>query len=710
MQQVVQNLRTGKLECPVVPDPIAQPGEILIANRASIVSAGTEKMAMDLARKSLLGKALERPDHVRRVLEKLKQEGLISTVLQVRAKLEESIVLGYSSAGQVLAVGAGVQGIKPGDRVASNGPHAGIVSVPRNLCALVPDAVPTDQAAYAVLGAIALNGVRLARTGLGETAFVIGLGLVGQIAVGLLKAGGCRVIGTDLEPWKCELALRMGAEAARPDLTDADLRGMTKGLGADAVLIAASTPSDAPVQLAAEAVRQKGRVVAIGAVGLNLPRRPFYFKEAELVVSCSYGPGRYDPDYEDRGRDYPVGHVRWTEQRNLQSVLDLMASGRLDLSPLTTHRFKIEEAEKAYAMIEAGQERFVGIVLEYPEAAPGQASRRVTRRSATPGGKPGIGMLGAGSFAKGVLLPALQKVGSFRPRMLCSAGGVSAGKAADKFDFEVVTTDEQQVFQDPDVNVVFIVTRHDLHAEQVRRALAARKHVFVEKPLALTAEDVAAIDGMMEGAGPILMVGFNRRFAPSIRAAKDAFAGVRDPLTVSIRINAGALPPEHWTQSPEQGGGRIIGEACHAIDLATFLAGAPPVRVFAESVGGPDAPPITEDQCFITLRHANGAVSSIGYLAGGDRSFAKERVEVMGGGRIAIVEDYRELTTVANGKVKTGKRWQQDKGHRAEIEAFARALSGGGPSPIPWHEIRAVSLASILAVRSLREGLPFDIP
>lgn len=709
MHQVIQNLRTGKLQIGQLPEPAAAPGEILIANHASVISTGTEKMTMELARKSLVGKALQRPDQVRRVLEKFRTEGLLSTISQIRSKLDESMSLGYSSAGVVLAAGRSTRGFKPGDRVASNGPHAGIVAVPQHLCAQVPDAVPFEQAAYAVLGAIALNAVRLARVGLGDTAFVIGLGLVGQITVALLRANGCRVFGTDPDLSKCELALKIGAEAARPNFGSADLMDRTRSIGADAVLIAASTPSDGPIQLAADTVRTKGRVVAVGAVGLNLPRRPFYFKEAEFVVSCSYGPGRYDPEYEDRGKDYPVGHVRWTEQRNLQAVLDLLGTGRLDLSMLTSHRFKIEDGEKAYAMIEQGTEPYLGIVLEYPDVPAEQRPRRLERRAPKPDSAPGAGVLGAGNFARTVLLPLLRKAG-LRPRILCAGSGLSAGHAAEKFDFEAATTDEDAVFADPAVNMVFVITRHDQHAPQILKALKAGKHVFSEKPLALTEDEIAAIDAARETSDAILMVGFNRRFSPAAQAVRKHFADVSAPVTVSIRMNAGSLATDHWTQSEEEGGGRLIGEACHAIDLATYLTGSRPVRVYADSIGGPAAPSVIDDQCFVTLRHANGSISSIGYLAGGDRAYGKERVEVLGGGRLAVIEDFREVTTAMNGKVKTEKKWQQDKGHRAEIEAFAEAVAKGGPSPISWEELRAVSLAAILAVRSLREGIPFEIP
>lgn len=707
MFQVVQSLKSGALSVKQLPEPAAGPGEVLIANRYSVLSAGTEKMALELARKSLVGKALERPDHVRRVLEKLRTEGLLSTISQVRSKLDESMSLGYSSAGTVLAVGRGVRGFRPGDRVASNGPHAGVVAVPKYLVASVPENVPLDLAAYGVLGAIALNGVRLAKLGLGDTAFVVGLGLIGQIAVALLKANGCRVLGTDLDPAKCELALKMGADAARPDFAAAEVLERSRGIGADAVLIAASTPSDAPVALAADAVRPKGRIVALGAVGLNLPRRPFYFKEAEFVVSCSYGPGRYDPEYEDRGHDYPAGHVRWTEQRNLQAVLDLMGSGRLDLAPLTTHRFTIDAAENAYAMIEEGKERYLGILLEFPDSAK-QAAAPAAKKPAPK--ELGVGVLGAGNFAKTVLLPILRKTPKLHPRVICAGSGLSAGHAAEKFDFDLAVTDEDQVVADPGVGVVFVLTRHDQHAPQILKALKQGKHVFTEKPLALTEDEIAEIDAALAGSASMLMVGFNRRFSPAAREARKLFASTSSPLTVSIRMNAGSIPAEHWTQSEEEGGGRLIGEACHAIDLATYLTGSRPVRVYADCIGGPSAPKITEDQSFITLRHANGSISSIGYLAGGDRAYGKERIEVLGGGKLAVIEDFRELTTASGGKLKSDKRWQQDKGHRAEIEAFAEALLKGGPSPIPWEELRAVSLAAILAVRSLREGIPFDLP
>lgn len=713
MKQVVQNIRNGHIRRLEVPDPIAVPGHVVVANAVSLISAGTEKIARELAKKSLFQKARERPDQVRRVLEKMRQEGLLATLKQVRGRLEEPMPLGYSSAGIVLAVGQGVQGLRPGDRVASNGPHAGVVSIPQHLCARIPHGVSYDQAAFAVLGAIALQGFRLSELSLGETALVIGLGLVGQLTVQILKAAGCRVIATDLDASKCDLALTLGADVARPNLEAETIGELTEGLGVDGVLIAAATSSDRPIKLAGDAVRKKGRVVIVGAVGTRFPRTPFYLKEAEIVVSCSYGPGRYDPFYEDQGHDYPPPYVRWTEQRNLQGVLDLMGSGRVDVTSLITHRFDIEQVEEAYRLIETGSEPFIGVLLRHSEGDPEPPVRRIELRASPASGRVGVGCVGAGTFAKSVLIPALQEAKDLDLRVLCSAGGLSAAAAGERFGFATVTTDAEAVFADPDVRAVFLATRHDLHGSQVLKGLRAGKHVFVEKPLALEVDEVLAIERQLAestGAGPLLMVGFNRRFSPAAHKVKEFFRDRSGPLTLSFRFNAGAIPADHWVHDPEVGGGRILGEACHAIDFLTFLAGSPPVRVFGESIGGPNAPEITEDQCFLTLRHADGSVSSIGYLAGGDRAFPKERVEAFGGGRVAVIEDFRHVTMTVGGRTQRHRPFQQDKGHRAEVSAFARAIVEGGSAPIPWSELRSVSLATILAARSVREGVPFPIP
>lgn len=712
MQQIVQSVRTGHLFARHVPNPALQPGRVLIANRMTLISAGTEKIARELAQKSLLAKAKSRPDHVRRVLEKVRNEGLWSTVQQVREKLDDPMPMGYCSAGTVIACGRGVQEFKPGDRVASNGPHAEVVCVAKNLCARIPDDVQFDQAAFTVLGAIAMQGVRLSNVSLGETVLVVGLGLVGQITVALLKAAGVKVIGTDPDLAKCELAKQMGASVARAGIGAVDVETLTGGLGADAVLITASTTSNAPIELAANAVRQKGRVVLVGVVGLELDRRPFYFKEAEFVVSCSYGPGRYDAKYEEAGQDYPAAYVRWTEQRNLQAVLDLMAHGRLDVSPLISHRFAIQDAAQAYDLIEKGEHPYLGILLEYPEANSQQFSPTIKLKAAQKQGAIGVSALGAGNFARMVLLPKLCAVSGVRPEVICSAGGGSAAHVGNKLGFATATSDEAQVFDAETTDAVFVITQHHQHAEQVLRGIRAKKHVFVEKPLCMHVKELAAIEGELTSAAPhssLVMVGFNRRFAPAAIAVREFYSNVIEPLTVSIRFNAGAIPADHWTQDDEVGGGRIVGEACHAIDLATFLTGSPVVRVFAESIGGPMAPRITDDQCFITLRHANGSISNVAYLAGGDKACPKERVEVFGGGKVAIIDDFRIAEAWSGGKRRKLWKGSQDKGHQAELAAFINAIRVGGDAPISWEELRATTLASILAVRSLREGMPIDL-
>jgi predicted dehydrogenase len=454
-------------------------------------------------------------------------------------------------------------------------------------------------------------------------------------------------------------------------------------------------------------------VVLVGVVGLELDRRPFYFKEAEFVVSCSYGPGRYDPNYEDRGHDYPPAYVRWTEQRNLQAVLDLMATGRLDVTPVISHRFPIERAPEAYELIDRGTEPYLAILLTFDAAHESRVTRRIMLRpAASPNGKVPVGVLGAGNFARMVLLPAIRACDELYPSVLCSAGGVSAVHSGAKCGFESATTDELAVLSDPSVQAVFSATRHDQHARQVLCALRQGKSIFVEKPLCLTVEELREIEQALEAAGdaaPLVMVGFNRRFSPAAMYVREFFADVRLPLTVSIRFNAGAVAPDEWVQNDQVGGGRVIGEACHGIDLATYLIGSPPVRVFGESIGGLQAPAVTDDQCFLTLRHANGSISNIAYLAGGDKVYPKERIEVFGGGRIAVIDDFRAVTTCTGGRMRQQKWKQQDKGHRAEVRAFAKALREGGPAPISWAELRAVTLASILAVQSLREGLPIDL-
>jgi predicted dehydrogenase/threonine dehydrogenase-like Zn-dependent dehydrogenase len=714
MKQITQSVKSGQTRIADIPAPIVRPGHVLIANMASLISAGTEKMIVELTSKSLLGKARARPDHVKRVLEKIKNEGLFNTIRQVREKLDDVMPMGYSSAGIVLATGHGVQEYKPGDRVSSNGPHAEVCCVSRNLCAKIPDNVSYEHASFAVVGAIALQGVRLAKTTIGDTVLVIGLGLVGQLAVGILAGAGCRVIGTDLDPNKCLLAKKMGAFHAAPGISASQVEGLTGGLGADAIVITASTKSNGPITLASEAVRKKGRIVLVGVVGLELDRRPFYFKEAEFVVSCSYGPGRYDPSYEDKGQDYPAAYVRWTEQRNLQTVLDMIGSGRLNVAPLISHEFPIEGALEAYGMIETNSAPYVGVILKYAAPTETRLLKSINLAPKGPASNHGVGVLGAGNFARLVLLPAIKAVPGVTPHTICSATGVSASKAGEKLGFANITADDNVVIDNPEVATVFSITRHDLHAQHVLRAVNAGKNIFVEKPLCLTAEELTQITQAVADAGdkaPLVMVGYNRRFAPAAIALKKHFAKANEPLTLSYRFNAGAIPKEHWTQDDTVGGGRLLGEACHAIDFAIFITGSPVVRVYAESIAasGSGAGKIVDDQCFITLRHANGSVSSIAYLAGGDKSFPKERCEVFGAGRVGVLDDYKSLSLTANAKTSIEKLSGQDKGHNAEVVAFLSAVTGKAPAPIPFPELVNSTLAALMTVLSLREGLPIDL-
>ena len=706
MRQVVQEVGTGKTLVREFPDPMAPPGGVLVANVVSMVSAGTERYVVELAKKSLLGKARERPDHVRRVLQKMRQEGVFTTIQQVRAKLDEPMALGYSAAGVVLECGRGVSDLSPGDRVAVAGPHAEIVAIGRNLVARIPENVSFEQAAYGAIGAIALEGVRLAKAQLSERVVVIGLGLIGQITVALLKAQGCRVFGLDLDPKKLELAKVFGADAVGLGNPREAIAQFTDQRGADAVIITAATDSNEPIELAAEVARVRGRIVLVGVAGLNIPRPPFFMKELEFTVSGSLGPGRGDPQYEERGIDLPFGHVRWTAGRNLVAVLDVISQGRLPVEKLTTHHFPIERAEGAYELITAKKEPFLGVAVTYPPP-PERRKRRIELAVAPRADGVGVSVIGAGNFARLVLLPALAKVGGTRLRGLVSAKGMNAEYSGRGLGFAFAATDVDEVLRDPQTHAVFVLTRHDLHAELVVRALEAGKHVFVEKPLCITFAELSRIAETVERLGdqcPMLMVGFNRRFAAPTQKMREFFAGA-GPLSVHYRFAPGELPKEAWPNDEDIGGGRLVGEACHAIDLVTALIGAPPVRVHAESIG-PEGVPTSDDRTAIVIRHANGGVSTVSYQAGGDRGGPTERIEVFGGGRTATLEGWDALELWRSGNAEK-KSYGKDKGHAAEVEAFVRACRGGA-WPISWSDLYGVTWASLAAIQSLREGRPVD--
>lgn len=716
MKQVLQFVDSGATHVRELPTPVCARQEVLIANAASVISAGTEKAVIELAKRSLLGKARERPDQVRRVLQKVRQEGVVDTWRQVRARLQEPLALGYSSAGVVLEVGRDVRRFRPGDRVASAGAHAEAVIVPQTLVATVPDHVPFDEACYATIGAVALNGLRLAQVGLGDRVAVIGLGLIGQIAIQLGRAAGCRILATDVDAGRLALARELGADTGSGDTFAALVDQATEGHGADAVLITASGSDNAALCLAAAVARKRARIIAVGAIGLDVPRREFYPKELELVVACSYGPGRYDPRYEEGGTDYPYAYVRWTEQRNLEAVLEQMALGRLDVRRVTTHRFPIDRAEEAYDLIRAGTEPHLGVVLTFTAE-----SRNLSKRVALPAGHGrtlradgtiGVGLVGAGVYGSSVLAPALVRVPGVRPRIICSAGGVSAAIAGERLGFEAATTTYEGVIADPDVDVVVIATPHHLHAEQAGAALRAGKHVFIEKPLAIDAAQLEAFCDLLHelgSAAPLWMVGFNRRFAEPTLAVANLFAPCRGPLTLNYRFNAGMLPRDHWLHDPETGGGRLIGEACHALDLAAFLLRGRIVRVFA------DAPPVAgrqpggDDQASMVARFDNGSVATISYVSGGTKAFPKERIELFGGERVGVIDDFRSVTLSAEGQTKQRTFATRDKGHRQELERFFAAVRNGSGPPIPYASTLNVSAAALAVVQSLRTGSPVEV-
>jgi predicted dehydrogenase len=695
-----------------VPPPSARAGGVLVRTVRSLVSAGTEKMVVELARKSLLAKARARPDLVRKVISTTRKEGVLNALRKARTRLETPIPLGYSAAGVVVEVGEQVSEYQVGDRVACAGAgyanHADYNYVPRNLVARIPDGLGMDAACFATVGAIAIQGVRQAAPTLGERVAVLGLGLIGQLAVQLLRANGCRVLGFDPNPQRAKLAEELGAHTAVASDLENAAEGFARGQGIDAVIVAASSASAGPLEQAGEISRLRGRVVVVGLVGMEIPRSLYYRKELDLRMSMSYGPGRYDPVFEERGFDYPIAHVRWTEQRNLEAFLDLAAEGRLDLDRLTTHRFSIDDALDAYQLISSGREPYLGVVLEYgaddeSPTAPAPSVPLASRPAA--GERVGIGLLGAGSFGQSVLLPALKKAGGIDNVAIASAGGMTARRIGEQYGFRMATADVDGVIRNSDVNAVFVLTRHNLHAPLVIRALEAGKYVFCEKPLALSVDELEAIARAREGAPGDVMVGFNRRFAPLVGEIERHFQDRSHPLVMQYRINAGFIPPEDWIFDPVEGGGRILGEVCHFVDLLQHLAGAPPRRVFAESIAG-DTRYRGDDNVSLTLRFADGSLATVVYTAAGDSRVPKEYLEVFGEGRAAILEDFRTLSLTRDGGTRKLRSANQDKGFEEETRRFLAAVRTGSPAPIPFEQSLATTRATLAALTSLRSGQP----
>jgi predicted dehydrogenase/threonine dehydrogenase-like Zn-dependent dehydrogenase len=722
MRQLLQDARTGELKVAQVPAPQLLPGCVLVHVAASLVSAGTERASAEFASKNMLAKAKARPDLVRDVMAKMRRDGLSATMQTVRSRLDQSQSVGYSSAGVVVAIGDGIADIGVGDRVACAGAgyavHAEFACVPRMLVAKIPEAasefsyrVSYEEAAFGTVGAICLHGIRTSNVALGDTVAVIGLGLLGQITVQLLKAAGCRVFGMDLLRQRADLALTSGAEAVCTGIREfRDLCFQkTGGVGIDSVLITAETPSSDPVNLAAEIARDRAIVVAVGTIGMELQRKLYYEKELDFRISRSYGPGRYDTAYEQKGRDYPIGHVRWTETRNMKAFLQFIAERKLDLPALTTHRFPMEEAMRAYELITGStREFFLGVLITYAdaesEAAPNLPEKIPVSPAVNSSDSIGLGVLGAGNFAQNTLLPALKTIAGVSFVGVCNATGPRSRNAAEKFGFSYCSNSEADLLQDANINAVLIATRHNLHAGQALAALRAGKAVFCEKPLCLNeSELVALVLASKEQNAPLLMVGFNRRFAPMAVEMKRFLSEIHEPLAIHYRVNAGYVPTDHWTNDPEQGGGRILGEVCHFVDFLCFLAGACPIEVHAQIVGNPGQ--YSMDNIIASFKFANGTLGTISYLANGDKSASKDRVEVFGGGAVAILEDFRRLELVRNGRKKiTRARWSQDKGHKAEMHAFIDALRGKTPPPISFEQIVGSTLATLRVQNSCQTG------
>ncbi|MCH7479771.1 MAG: bi-domain-containing oxidoreductase [Chloroflexi bacterium] len=716
MKQLLQNLRNGKIDIEDVPVPTPGPGMILIRTAASLVSAGTERMVVEFAEKSLVGKARSRPDLVRQIWDKAKREGIFSTVQAAFRRIDQPMPLGYSSAGTIVALGEGVPGFQAGQRVACAGGgyalHAEYSIVPKNLVTALPDSVSFEAAAFSTLGAIALHGFRLAEPQIGERVAVVGLGLLGLLTAEIAKAAGCQVFGVDLDPRRVELAKELGVRAVLREGAEESAQSFSQGVGFDAVLICADAPSNDPINFAGAVARDRARIVAVGAVDLELPRAVYFQKELTFMVSRSYGPGRYDAGYEEGGRDYPIGYVRWTEGRNLEAVVAMLADGSLDVPPLISHRIPIEAAADAYELITGKREEpYLGIILTYPEFNTSdstnrdikilkQKARRVERSDHV-----NLGVIGAGNFATATLLPALRSLKNLELIGIAAPSGLSAQQAARRYKFNYATSNESKLLDDSQINTVAILTRHNLHAEQVVAALQAGKHVFCEKPLALNEAELSEIESELKKEDcPLLTVGFNRRFAPMSKELKQFLSDRNEPLVAHYRVNAGHLPTDHWLHDPAQGGGRIVGEACHFVDMLTYLVGASPISVVAR--GLPHMQRYREDNVVLTFTFPEGSIGTVTYLANGDTAVSKEKIEVFVEGRVAVLDDFRSLKIVRAGKTKTKRhRWKQNKGHNNEWLVFIKSIRETGIPPIPYEEIFGVTRATFAAIDSLRNDI-----
>jgi predicted dehydrogenase/threonine dehydrogenase-like Zn-dependent dehydrogenase len=709
MKQILQDMASGATTVVEAPTPKCSTGHVLVRSTVSLISAGTERMLVGFGKAGYLEKARQQPEKVRMVLEKVRTDGLLTTVEAVQSKLSQPLPLGYCNVGEVIEVGAGVPDIRPGDRVVSNGPHADVVKVPRNVCAVIPESVGDESAAFVVVASIGLQGIRLAQPTLGESFVVTGVGLIGLLTVQLLRAQGCRVLAVDFDETKLALARGYGADTCNPGRGEDPIAAglaFSRGTGVDGVIITASTRASDPVTQAARMCRKRGRIILVGVTGLELNRADFYEKELTFQVSCSYGPGRYDADYEQGGHDYPIGFVRWTERRNFEAVLDMIASGAVDVATLITHRFAFEDAPKAYQTL-TEDKTGLGMLLQYGSPLEPRLVRSVTLlpRAVFSPDEPVLGFIGAGNYASRMLIPAFKASGA-RFHTIVTAGGINGVIHGSRAGFSVASTDMEGLLAETAVNAVAIVTRHDSHAPFVARALSAGKHVFVEKPLATNPDGLAVVKAAYDaavsrGAPRQLMVGFNRRFSPQVQRMRSLMASVREPKSFVMTMNAGAIPPDHWTQDPAVGGGRIIGEACHFIDLMRHLAGCRIVSVQARRMGDSPFTAVTEDKASITLGFEDGSFGTILYLANGAASFPKERVEVFVAGRVLQLDNFRKLRGYGWPGFSRMNLWRQDKGQKGCAAAFLEAVKSGRPAIAP-EEIFEVAETTLKVAGLLR--------
>lgn len=709
MRQILQDMANGGTTVTEAPAPQCTSGHVLIATTTSLISAGTERMLVGFGKASLIDKARQQPEKVKMVLEKVQTDGLLTTYDAVKSKLAQPLALGYCNVGVIHDIGHGVDGLKVGDRVVSNGPHADVVKVPKNLCAKIPDQVSDEAAAFAVVASIGLQGIRLAEPTLGECFVVTGAGLIGLLTIQMLRANGCRVLAIDFDQSKLELAKQFGAEVCNPGRGEDPVAtglAFSRGLGIDGVIITASTKVSDPVTQAARMSRKRGRIILVGVTGLELNRADFYEKELSFQVSCSYGPGRYDAEYEDKGHDYPLGFVRWTEQRNFVAVLDMLAAGTLNVDPLITHRFDFEDAPQAYNVLTEDQAG-LGILLKYPSAIALRLGQNVVLKPIQVEPENAVvGFIGAGNYASRILIPAFKKA-SAQLHTIVTAGGINGVIHGSKTGFAEASTDLNAMLQHPEINTVAIVTRHNSHASMVEKVLAAGKHVFVEKPLALHVDEIDRIEQLYQQQSTTdrysrVMVGFNRRFAPQVQKMKALLDTVKEPKSFIMTMNAGAIPAEHWTQDLQIGGGRIIGEACHFIDLMRFLAGSKIVSIQARRMGETDAVQVLEDKASMTFGFEDGSFGTIFYLANGASSFPKERIEVFTAGRVLQLDNFRKLKGFGWPGFNKMNLWRQDKGQEACAAAFVESIRQGQPTPIPADEIFEVARVTLQVAEILR--------